>query len=60
MGLLQSVATQTDECNAHRYCPQFDCSYSGDKAEFILKWSALSDQLSATTKKQDLVAFAES
>jgi hypothetical protein len=38
---------QTDECNAHRHEAQFDCSYSGDKAEFILELSALSYQLSA-------------
>jgi len=36
---------QTDECNAHRHRPQFDCSYSGDKAELILKLSATGSQL---------------
>jgi hypothetical protein len=51
---------QTDESNAHRHGPQFDCSYSGDKAEFILKLSALSHQLSAQTKSRNLVVFAES
>src|SRR5215831_16412298 len=41
--LLQSGrVVRTDESTASHTCWQFDCSYSRDKAEFILKLSASS------------------
>src|SRR5205814_10575862 len=36
---------QTEECTAHRHEPQFDCSYSRDKADFILKRSDVGAQM---------------
>ena len=58
--LLQSVASvQTDECNAHRHALQFDCSYSRDKAHFILKQSALNDPLSVALRRWDLCVLDE-
>jgi len=46
--LLQSLASRKPtSVLAHRHEAQFDCSYSRDKAEFILELSALSYQLSA-------------